>query len=89
MPQNIGSNSNRVPEPFEMIQVNHCKNPTCPNFGVPASTKVQPRGRHADPAKQDGYIRKNPKEGGGPQKLDSVLSSDSDPNGRIRDEQET
>ena len=27
--------------------------------------------------------------GGGPQKLDSVLSSDSDPNGRIRDEQET
>jgi len=27
--------------------------------------------------------------GGGPQNLDSVLSSDSDPNGRIRDEQET
>ena len=27
--------------------------------------------------------------GGGPQNLDSVLSSDSDPEGRIRDEQET
>jgi hypothetical protein len=27
--------------------------------------------------------------GGGPQKLDSVVSSDSDLNGRIRDEQET
>ena len=27
--------------------------------------------------------------GGGPQNLDSVLSSDSDPKGRIRNEQET
>lgn len=51
----------RVPEPFENIQVNHCKNPTCPNYGVRASSEVQPRGRYADASKQDGYIRQNDK----------------------------
>ena len=30
---------NYVPDPCEDIQVNCCKNPTCPNFGVPHLTK--------------------------------------------------
>ena len=46
----------RVPQPYGNIEINFCKNPLCKNFGVPASPKVQPRGRYADPAKQDGYI---------------------------------
>ncbi len=35
----------RIPEGFDGIQVNFCKNPVCKNFGVPASAKRQPRGR--------------------------------------------
>ena len=37
----------------------------------------------------NGFSTKGAARGGGPQNLDSVLSSDSDPEGRIRDEQET
>lgn len=33
----------RVPIDVDGIQVNFCKNPQCPNFGAPASTKRQPR----------------------------------------------
>jgi len=42
-----GSNQfdERVPVEVGTIQVNFCKNPQCRNFGVPASTKRQPRGR--------------------------------------------
>lgn len=51
------SENKRVPEPFEGIQINFCKNPICPNFGVPASAENQSRGRYADLLKQD-YYRK-------------------------------
>lgn len=34
----------RVPVEIGTIQVNFCKNPHCQNFGIPASTKRQPRG---------------------------------------------
>lgn len=51
----------RVPQPYENIQINFCKDPLCPNFGVPASPEVQSRGRHANPARQDGYIRRRNK----------------------------
>ena len=49
--------SERVPPPYQGIQVNHCKNPLCPNFGLPASLQNQSRGRYADPLRQDDYIR--------------------------------
>jgi hypothetical protein len=53
----------RIPQPYENIQINFCKNPICPNFGIPASNnKNQPRGPYVKPHKQDGYIRK--KKGG-------------------------
>jgi transposase-like protein len=35
----------RIPEAVAGIQVNFCKNPKCKNFGKPASTAPQPRGR--------------------------------------------
>jgi hypothetical protein len=35
----------RVPMEVGTIQVNFCKNPQCQNFGIPASTIRQPRGR--------------------------------------------
>jgi transposase-like protein len=35
----------RIPQEANGIQVNFCKNPACGNFGVPASTEIQPRGR--------------------------------------------
>lgn len=44
----------RVPPPAGGIQVNFCKNPTCDNFGVPASIATQPRGRGR---RGDGYQR--------------------------------
>jgi len=31
--------------PDNGIQVNFCKNPSCPNYGVPAGTQKQPKGR--------------------------------------------
>ena len=37
------------------IQVNFCKNPQCPNFGVPASTKRQPRGKGSAERGRDTY----------------------------------
>ena len=46
----------RVPEPYGGIQVNHCKNPLCVNFGVAVSQEKQSRGRHADQLRIDGYL---------------------------------
>lgn len=37
----------RIPEAAAGIQVNFCKNPKCRNFGKPASTAHQPRGRNS------------------------------------------
>jgi hypothetical protein len=45
----------RVPIEVGTIQVNFCKNPQCQNFGVPASTKRQPRGRGAAERGRDTY----------------------------------
>ena len=45
----------RVPPAVGGIQVNFCKNPRCPNFGVPASTKRQPRGPGARKKGRDTY----------------------------------
>lgn len=45
----------RIPYPAGDIQVNFCKNPTCRNFGIPASTDLQPRGRHAMLMGRDDY----------------------------------
>jgi len=43
------SEKKQVPEPCDGIQVNFCKNPLCPNFGIPASPESQSRGRYANP----------------------------------------
>jgi len=53
----------RIPEAVGGIQVNFCKKPTCKNFGIPASTKTQSRGRYfiakeRDPYKLNGDKRK-------------------------------
>jgi hypothetical protein len=45
----------RVPVEVGAIQVNFCKNPQCQNFGVPASTKRQPRGKGAAERGRDTY----------------------------------
>lgn len=45
----------RIPLPVEGIQVNFCKNPECPNFGVPASHSKQPRGPGAKDRGRDSY----------------------------------
>ena len=45
----------RIPLPVGGIQVNFCKNPGCPNFGVPASAKKQPRGPGASQRGRDTY----------------------------------
>ena len=45
----------RVPMEVGTIQVNFCKNPQCQNFGIPASTKRQPRGRGAVERGRDTY----------------------------------
>ena len=45
----------RVPPEVDGVQVNFCKNPTCPNFGVPASAAKQPRGRNAASKNRDPY----------------------------------
>lgn len=45
----------RVPQDVGGIQVNFCKNPGCPNFGVPASTEKQPRGPGAEERGRDHY----------------------------------
>ena len=39
--------------------MNFCKNPTCLNFGVPASTEKQPRGPASQNARRDCYIVSN------------------------------
>jgi len=45
----------RVPKGIGSIQVNFCKNPQCKNFGIPASTERQPRGRGAAERGRDTY----------------------------------
>jgi transposase-like protein len=45
----------RIPLEVAGIQVNFCKNPGCPNFGVPASSEKQPRGPGARERGRDGY----------------------------------
>ena len=47
----------RVPESVNGIQVNFCKNPTCLNFGRPASTEPQPKGSLTPSRKsRDAYL---------------------------------
>lgn len=53
----------RVPIEVDGIQVNFCKNPQCQNFGVPASTKRQPRGKGAEERGRDTYNVVGPPEG--------------------------
>ena len=48
-------NKLRVPVAEGDIQVNFCKNPACPNYGVSASTKKQPRGPGAKLRGRDNY----------------------------------
>lgn len=43
----------RIPPPVNGIQVNFCKNPTCANFGVPASVEKQRRGPGAKGCNRD------------------------------------
>jgi len=62
LPKKSSDNPDRIPQPFDNIQINFCKNSICPNFGIPASNKTQPRGRYVKPHQQDGYIRR--KKGG-------------------------
>lgn len=50
------ANKPRIPAAEGDIQVNFCKNPPCPNFGVPASTKKQPRGPGAKLRGRDKYV---------------------------------
>lgn len=44
----------RIPPEIHGVQVNHCKNPQCANFGVPARATI-PRGTLAHGGKGDGY----------------------------------
>lgn len=48
----------RIPLPVNGIQVNFCKNPTCANFGVPASAEKQSRGPVAKDRIRDNYTVK-------------------------------
>ena len=45
----------RIPLEAAGIQVNFCKNPSCQNFGIPASTEKQPRGQGAAGRGRDSY----------------------------------
>lgn len=45
----------RIPPEVGGIQVNFCKNPSCSNFGVPASAEKQPRGPGASLRGRDSY----------------------------------
>jgi hypothetical protein len=45
----------RIPLSVEGVQVNFCKNPACPNFGVSASQEKQPRGQYAKDKERDSY----------------------------------
>lgn len=49
------TNKPRVPIAANSIQVNFCKNPSCLNYGVPASAEKQPRGPGARLRGRDGY----------------------------------
>jgi hypothetical protein len=53
---NAGEQQLRIPAPVDGIQVNFCKNPSCKNFGIPASCEKQPKGRPiADGKDRDSY----------------------------------
>ena len=45
----------RIPDGATGIQVNHCKNPLCLNFGRPASEEKQPRGAGSSERGRDSY----------------------------------
>lgn len=49
----------RIPDAVDGLQVNFCKNPTCLNFGIPASQEKQPRGPGNQNAERDRYIVKS------------------------------
>jgi hypothetical protein len=51
-------NGRPIPEQFAGIEVNFCKTPGCPNFGVPPSREVIPKGRPTAEtlAKRDSYV---------------------------------
>lgn len=53
----------RIPESVGGIQVNHCKNPLCLNFGRPASSEKQPRGANSRGRDRDAYTIKGDKGG--------------------------
>ncbi len=45
----------RIPLEVAGMQVNFCKNPGCPNFGVPVSAEKQPRGLGVRARGRDSY----------------------------------
>jgi transposase-like protein len=49
------SEGTRLPKATNGININFCKNPRCPNFGIPASTEKQPKGRWATEQNRDAY----------------------------------
>lgn len=55
MEPTLSEENPRIPASFDGIQVNLCKNPSCSNFGVPASSQKQPMGRGAKEREQDFY----------------------------------
>jgi hypothetical protein len=55
LPKGPNQLNERLPVEVGAIQVNFCKNPHCQNFGVPATTKNQPRGKGAAERGKDKY----------------------------------
>lgn len=51
------NNQRRIPAEYSGIEVNFCKTPGCPNFGIPPSREKQPVGRPTEAvrAKRDWY----------------------------------
>lgn len=45
----------RIPEESNGIHFNFCKNPRCPNFGVPAIAEQQPRSSKVHEGGRDSY----------------------------------
>ena len=68
----------RIPETVDGIQVNFCKNPTCLNFGRPASTESQPKGSLTPSNKsRDSYVVVG--SSGGAQKIACKLCGEYPP----------
>lgn len=55
METDLGTKPPRIPAPVNGIQINFCKNPLCLNYGRPASSEPQPRGRKATSRIKDSY----------------------------------